>query len=81
MLKYEAVPANAVSTKNSLLRQRIAQQNPSLKWYREVPTSDQAIPFALHAFAANGTSVYGSQCLTASECVEWLYRNNTIIKP
>lgn len=81
VLKYEAVPANAVGTKNSLLRQRIAQQNPNLKWYREVPTSDQAIPFALHAFAANGTPVYGSQCLSASECVEWLYRNNTTSKP
>lgn len=80
-LAFKALPASAVSTKNSLLRQRITQQTPNLKWYQETNTHNNATPFALYAFAPNGAPVYGSQCLTANECVEWLYRTNTSNKP
>ena len=80
-LAFQQVPASAVSTKNSVLRTRIAQQNPNLLWYQQVQSTAQQLPFSLHAFAANGTPVYGSQCLTPSECVEWLYRSNANAEP
>lgn len=78
---YMTVPHSAVNTKNSVLRRRITQQTPNLKWYKETNTHNNSAPFTLYAFAPNGTPVYGSQCLTANECVEWLYRSNTSNKP
>lgn len=74
-LQYEAIAATEVPSRNSVLRQRALRQQ-GLNWYREIP-ANKNLPYSLHAFTANGTPVYGSQCLAASECIEWLYRSNT----
>lgn len=84
-LQFEAVAPATVNTKNSLLRQRLlnASQPTSepLQWFKEVPASENPVPFSLYAFAANGRPVYGSQCLSPNSCVEWLYRNNAPTQP
>jgi len=74
-LQYEAIAVTEVPRRNSVLRQRALRQQ-GLNWYREIP-ANKKLPYSLHAFTANGTPVYGSQCLAASECIEWLYKTNT----
>ena len=84
-LSFQAVPEPAVSTKNSVLRKRLLQAGQSnrqaLQWFQEVTQPNSEIPYSLHAFASNGTPVYGSQCLTPSACIEWLYRIQPTTKP
>lgn len=84
-MAFEAVAPTAINTKNSLLRQRLlnprSPSGESLQWFKEVTSADSPLPFSLYAFGANGKPVYGSQCLSPSACVEWLYRTNTQPKP
>lgn len=89
LLSFQAMPETAISTKNSVLRKRLlstAQPNrPALLWFQEIQKpGEQAyidIPYSLYAFAPNGSPVYGSQCLTATACIEWLYRTQPAPKP
>ncbi|WP_138515876.1 YjbF family lipoprotein [Limnobacter alexandrii] len=84
-LRFQAVPESSVNTGNSVLRKRLleaAQQGRQpLVWFQEVPLPNSEIPYSLHAFASNGSPVYGSQCLTPSVCVEWLHRTNPATQP
>ncbi|MCE2747110.1 MAG: YjbF family lipoprotein [Burkholderiales bacterium] len=88
-LSFQAMPETAISTKNSVLRKRLlstAQPNrPALLWFQEIQKTDEQantdIPYSLYAFAPNGSPVYGSQCLTATACIEWLYRTQPAAKP
>jgi hypothetical protein len=82
-LAFQSVPETAISTKNSVLRKRLLQagQNSrqALLWFQEVQHSTE-IPYSLYAFAPNGNPVYGSQCLTPTACIEWLYRTQPVPK-
>ena len=84
-LRFQLVPESTVNTSNSVLRKRLleaAQQGGQpLVWFQEVPQPNSETPYSLHAFASNGSPVYGSQCLTPSACIEWLHRTNTAPKP
>ncbi|MGV3468684.1 hypothetical protein [Limnobacter sp.] len=84
-LRFQAVPESTVNTRNSVLRKRLVetskQNKQTLFWFQEVPLPNSEIPYSLHAFASNGSPVYGSQCLTASVCIEWLYRTNPATQP
>lgn len=84
-LRFQLVPESTVNTSNSVLRKRLleaAQQGRQpLVWFQEVPQPNSETPYSLHAFASNGSPVYGSQCLTPSACIEWLHRTNPAPKP
>lgn len=85
-LHFQEVPESSVKTSNSVLRKRLLDTSAQhsrqpLVWFQEVPQGNSKIPYSLHAFASNGSPVYGSQCLTSSMCVEWLYRDNPAPQP
>ena len=84
-LSFQAVPETTISTKNSVLRKRLLQtvqpNGQTLLWFQEIPKSSSEIPYSLYAFASNGSPVYGSQCLSPSACIEWLYRTHPTSKP
>lgn len=73
-LAHSIVPAQQVPTRGSALRTRLMKVHQELLWLRiEVAGGD--IPASLYAYSPAGAMVYGSQCIAATRCYEWLYRN------
>jgi len=84
-LRHQPMLASEVGTHGSLLRKRLLNgavgENQKLVWYRELLEPDQRLPTGLYAFSMQGFPVYGSQCLTPTQCVEWLYRTPVSEQP
>lgn len=75
-LQARLVPSTEIELRTPL-QLRLAGFDEALNWFIEPRGGDfNHLPASLYAFNKNNQPVYGSQCLTANHCYEWLYRNN-----